>query len=170
MSVPDNEQITETLLFAEGYNQARVLARKLVTIFGLAREMLSAQVHYDWGLRALKTVLRGCGDAIEGRRRLQMEERQQQKQQQQQRIGVPDAEQLQLVVQNVQLNTLSKLTFADAQRFRVLLDDIFPGVARQSVTDKSNRNGISSRTKPTRWNSLTCAKMWRRRHSSWECT
>jgi len=30
-------------------------------IFCPPRELLSPQQHYDWGLRALKTVLRGCG-------------------------------------------------------------------------------------------------------------
>lgn len=29
------------------------------------RELLSPQQHYDWGLRALKTVLRGCGSLLD---------------------------------------------------------------------------------------------------------
>lgn len=28
------------------------------------RELLTPQQHYDWGLRALKTVLRGCGNLL----------------------------------------------------------------------------------------------------------
>ena len=28
------------------------------------RELLSPQQHYDWGLRALKTVLGGCGSLL----------------------------------------------------------------------------------------------------------
>jgi len=28
------------------------------------RELLTPQQHYDWGLRALKTVLRGCGSLL----------------------------------------------------------------------------------------------------------
>lgn len=32
------------------------------------RELLSPQQHYDWGLRALKTVLRGCGSLLQSER------------------------------------------------------------------------------------------------------
>lgn len=112
MSVPDNELIAETLLYSEGFKEAKILSRKLVASFSLSREMLSTQQHYDWGLRALKTVLRGCGDAITANRE------------------TPEAK---IVVQTLMLNTLSKLTFADSKRFRVLLDDIFPDVDKSLI-------------------------------------
>lgn len=59
MSSPDNELIAEVILYAEGFKHARLLGRKLVALFAFARDMLSPQQHYDWGLRALKTVLKG---------------------------------------------------------------------------------------------------------------
>ena len=57
MVVPDLEIICEIMLFSEGFSSARVLARKMVTLYSLARGQLSKQHHYDWGLRALKAVL-----------------------------------------------------------------------------------------------------------------
>ena len=30
-----------------------------------SRELLTPQQHYDWGLRALKTILRGCGTLLQ---------------------------------------------------------------------------------------------------------
>lgn len=57
MSVPDNELIAEVLLFAEGFKTAKVLAKKIVSLFNLSKQLLSYQQHYDWGLRALKTIL-----------------------------------------------------------------------------------------------------------------
>nr|CAD2185458.1 unnamed protein product [Meloidogyne enterolobii] len=126
MSVPDNELIAETLLFSEGYTQAKSLAKKLVTTFSLASAMLSTQQHYDWGLRALKTVLKGCADSIAKRRQ---DIKSQQKQQQKLTVE----EERELIVQNLHLNTMSKLTFEDAQRFRILLEDIFPGVPNRTM-------------------------------------
>lgn len=41
MSVPDNELIAETLLYAEGFKEARELAAKVISIFVLARQLLS---------------------------------------------------------------------------------------------------------------------------------
>ena len=31
----------------------------------ILRELLSHQQHYDWGLRALKTILKGCGNLLQ---------------------------------------------------------------------------------------------------------
>ena len=33
------------------------------------RELLTPQQHYDWGLRALKTILRGCGNLLQNARK-----------------------------------------------------------------------------------------------------
>jgi hypothetical protein len=57
MVVPDFELICEIMLVAEGFQEARVLARKFITLYTLCRELLSKQDHYDWGLRAIKSVL-----------------------------------------------------------------------------------------------------------------
>jgi dynein heavy chain 2 len=37
----------------------------------LSRELLTPQQHYDWGLRALKTVLKGCGSLLQQQRKSQ---------------------------------------------------------------------------------------------------
>ena len=57
MCVPDFELICEIMLVAEGFQEARVLARKFITLYTLCKELLSKQDHYDWGLRAIKSVL-----------------------------------------------------------------------------------------------------------------
>lgn len=55
--VPDLELICENMLMAEGFVSAKVLAKKFVTLYMLCRDLLSKQLHYDWGLRAIKSVL-----------------------------------------------------------------------------------------------------------------
>ena len=62
MVVPDYNAIAETSLYAEGFQEAGPLARKLVACFQTVTEQLSQQCHYDWGLRAIKTVLSISGN------------------------------------------------------------------------------------------------------------
>nr|XP_003217173.1 PREDICTED: LOW QUALITY PROTEIN: dynein heavy chain 17, axonemal [Anolis carolinensis] len=66
MVVPDFELICEIMLVAEGFIDARLLARKFITLYTLCKELLSKQDHYDWGLRAIKSVLVVAGSLKRG--------------------------------------------------------------------------------------------------------
>jgi len=57
MVVPDMNMICEIMLMSEGFLNARVLAKKMCVLYKLGCEQLSKQFHYDFGLRALKSVL-----------------------------------------------------------------------------------------------------------------
>jgi dynein heavy chain len=46
MIVPDLLQICEIMLFSEGFNDAKSLAKKMTTLYRLSREQLSKQYHY----------------------------------------------------------------------------------------------------------------------------
>ena len=68
MVVPDFELIAEIMLVAEGFIDARILARKFLTLYTLCKDLLSKQDHYDWGLRAIKSVLVVAGSLKRGDR------------------------------------------------------------------------------------------------------
>lgn len=60
MMLPDLQHIAEIELLSYGYENAKSLGTKIVTMFQLFREQLIAQPHYDFGMRALKIVLEMC--------------------------------------------------------------------------------------------------------------
>jgi dynein heavy chain 2 len=68
MSKPDNERIAEVTLYAGGFEHAAEGGRKLVAVFRLSQQLLSWQQHYDWGLRAIKTVLFTASSLIQARK------------------------------------------------------------------------------------------------------
>jgi dynein heavy chain len=61
MVVPNIMDICENMLMSEGFKEARSLSNKFMTLYELCKELLSKQKHYDWGLRAVKSVLRMAG-------------------------------------------------------------------------------------------------------------
>jgi dynein heavy chain len=61
MVVPDITLICENMLLAEGFSEAKDLSKKFMCLYDLAKSLLSKQIHYDWGLRAVKSVLRQAG-------------------------------------------------------------------------------------------------------------
>jgi dynein heavy chain len=60
--VPDFALIAENMLMAEGFTQAKLLGVKFIHLYTLCKDLLSKAMHYDWGLRAIKSVLRVAGD------------------------------------------------------------------------------------------------------------
>jgi dynein heavy chain 2 len=106
MSKPDLEKIAESELYSEGFKFASKLAEKIVSLFTLMRQLLSKQKHYDWGLRAIKTILNTGGQL------LQMEKKK----------GTKldyEAEAL-LLIKSIRVNTISKLTYSDSYKYEFL--------------------------------------------------
>jgi dynein heavy chain 2 len=116
MSAPDIVLISQVILRSEGCQYADVIAQKVVDVFELSRQLLSPQRHYDWGLRALKTVLRHAGTLLHHKHNTNNKR--------------TIEEEMSIVINALKVNTLSKLTFADSSRFHALLGDVFPGIMK----------------------------------------
>eukprot|EP00727_Mastigamoeba_balamuthi_P008592 m51a1_g4355 putative cytoplasmic dynein 2 heavy chain 1 (4311) ;mRNA; f:228679-242475 len=126
MSIPDLDLIAEVMLYSEGFTYAKDVGEKLVAVFKLARQLLSPQQHYDWGLRALKSILGAGGLLVQDA-----------KKKAKQAIGpaVDKSREAEIVVQALRVNTLSKLIHSDCERFSALIKDLFPTTECNDVAD-----------------------------------
>jgi dynein heavy chain len=107
MIAPDLNFICENMLMSEGFVIARALARKFVCLYGLCKELLSKQMHYDWGLRAVKSLLRQAGA-------LKRKE--------------PEADENPVLCRALRDFNTPKITTLDMPIFLRLIQDLFPGV------------------------------------------
>ncbi len=107
MVVPDMLQIAEIMLFSEGFETARVLAKKMVVLYKLAQEQLSRQYHYDWGLRALKAVLVRAGSL---------------------KRGALDLSEDSVLMRALRDMNMPKFVFDDVPLFMGLINDLFPSL------------------------------------------
>jgi len=105
--VPDLVLICENMLMAEGFTQASILASKFYGLYSLLRELLSKQLHYDWGLRAVKSVLVVAG----GFKRME-----------------PNLQEEALLMRALRDFNTPKIVREDEVVFYGLLGDLFPGI------------------------------------------
>ncbi|BEJ00458.1 hypothetical protein CcaverHIS631_0503150 [Cutaneotrichosporon cavernicola] len=118
MTRPDQELIAQVLLFSKGFRTAEVLASKIVPFFNLCSEQLSPQPHYDFGLRALKSVLASAG----------ILKRDYHLKAQDDEVVSDDIAEQQIMIQSVMETIVPKLVADDVPLLRALVEDVFPGV------------------------------------------
>ncbi|KAL1510265.1 hypothetical protein AB1Y20_006588 [Prymnesium parvum] len=107
MMVPDYALIAEIRLFSFGFDKSKPLAEKLVSTFRLSSEQLSSQDHYDFGMRAVNTVIQAAGILKKSEPGMQ--------------------EDLQML-RAMRDSNLPKFLRDDILLFRAIIKDLFPGV------------------------------------------
>ncbi|XP_071080158.1 dynein axonemal heavy chain 6-like [Haliotis cracherodii] len=118
MMVPDYALIAEIMLFSEGFVEAKSFSQKIVNLYQLASKQLSQQDHYDFGMRAIKSVLVMAGH---GRRHAQQRD-----------IGsarrLSAEEESHILIHSLRDANLPKFLAEDVPLFESILDDLFPGI------------------------------------------
>ena len=135
MVKPDKDMIAQVTLYSQGYKTAERLSSKMVSLFELCSSQLSSQSHYDFGLRALKSVLVNAGNL----KRKEDKERETTKKD----SGLPIEQLEQNILLRSVCNTLiPKLVSEDITLFNSLLSGVFPDCKIEEVREDALKNKI----------------------------
>ncbi|GAB7338645.1 hypothetical protein MBLNU457_5378t2 [Dothideomycetes sp. NU457] len=131
MSKPDKELIAEVMLFSQGFSMAKTLSRQTVPFFDQCGQRLSKQPHYDFGLRALKSVLVSSGALKRARIQAQSAE-----------TLSDDIVEPQIIVQSLRETIAPKLVRADVDVMQQIEEEVFPGVKYMPAALDELKGGI----------------------------
>jgi len=118
MVQPNKELIARVMLYSQGFKTAERLSGKMVSLFELCLNQLSSQSHYDFGLRALKSVLVSSGNLKRSQKETQKENMTSEE--------ISDWEQ-NILIKSLCDTLVPKLVAEDIPLLSSLLQGVFPG-------------------------------------------